>query len=243
MEFKSAIKRVENDIVFIGDYLEIYVPDNFFAENVHLAEDRGTYISTIGLLYCRVFDKNDNPGKLEILNLPTNITLYKSDIEEKILTLDDEPEKYRVCKYFKGSRIMPIDIIQQSDSVESFFNLVLRGKVPKNIPYDKILGVWLKNLRINGVSLGIPTSVLEIIIREVYRDRKTSEPFARSYGKNPNIDLKSYMCVNMRTICAMNSTYAALTFEDFVRMVTTSLNRTAEGKPEVISPLERVIKM
>lgn len=243
MDFKSSIKRVDTDIVFIGDYLEIYIPTDFFQIDVHLAEDMGTYISSIGLLYCRVFDKDDKPGKLEILNLPTTITFYITDSETRKINLDGEEESYKVCKYFKGSKIMPAEIIQQSTAVELFFNLVLRGKVPKNIPYDRVLEVWMKNLRMNGANLGVPTSVLEIILREVYRDRKTSEPFARAYGKNPNIDLKSCITANMRTICAMNSTYAALTFEDFVGMVTTSLNRTAEGKSENISPLERVIKM
>jgi hypothetical protein len=48
---------------------------------------------------------------------------------------------------------------------------------------------------------------------------------------------------SIRQICQYASTFTALWFEDFDAMVTTSLNRTRENKPEANSPLEKIIKM
>ena len=54
--------------------------------------------------------------------------------------------------------------------------------------------------------------------------------------------MTDYATSNMREICAQNSTFAAITYEDMDSMLITSLNRSKLKKAQVESPLERIIK-
>ena len=132
--------------------------------------------------------------------------------------------------------------LSSTEDVKTFVNLMCQGKI-RNIPYDKILAVWQKNLELNGVKLGVPSSILEIIISEIYRNADNpNEKYSRYVDKNPK-DNYGYRASNIREICSRNSTFTALTFEDFDMMVTSSLNMNKYNKKQVASPIEQVIKM
>lgn len=243
MNIKGSLKVKDEFIMLTAPYMEVYIPADFFDSG--LAQNMGSSITTLGLLNARVFSDPNNPGELEILNLPTKIVLYPSDMETKKLKLSNDlpEESYLVCKFYKDMPFMRKELVKASDNAELFFNLLIRGKLPRNIPYEKVLTVWRKNLELNGVDFKVPSSILELIIREVYRDPKTGEPYGKSRGNIPKSQWGPYITANMRNICAKNSTFAAITFEDFDAMVTTSLNRKKQGKNQNISPIEKIIKM
>ena len=52
-----------------------------------------------------------------------------------------------------------------------------------------------------------------------------------------------YLPSNVREICARNSTFAALTFEDFDAMLTASVNINNYKRAETVSPIEKIIKI
>lgn len=243
MNIKSSLIKKDEFLVLTAPYMEVYIPTEFF--DTGLAVNSGSFISTLGLLNARVFADGDSPGFLEILNLPTKITLYPNDMETKKLKLSPvlPEESYLVCKFYKNMPFMRKELVKSSDNAELFLNLLIRGKLPRNIPYEKILTIWRKNLDLNGINFKVPSSILELIIREVYRDPKTGEPYGKERGKKPIHEWGRYTTANMRNICAKNSTFAAITFEDFDAMVTTSLNRKKQGKNQNISPIEKIIKM
>ncbi len=232
-------------IVFNGDYLEMYIPVYYFESN--LAENSGNAIRVFGLFNVRVFI-NDKPLKVETLNIPSMIYIYPSDIEKRTMQLIEgeygEPEQYIVAKFYKGNRIMVNSIAQDASNVELFLNIIFNSKLPKTLSYHDMLNVWLKNLQLNNVKLGVPSAPLEIIIREICRNKnKPEEPFSKVVGKNPNVSEYSYRTANIREICARNSTFAALTFEDMDAMITSSLNINRYKKEETVSPIEKIIKM
>lgn len=243
MNIKSSLIKKDEFLMLSAPYMEVYIPTDFFDSN--LAVNSGSFITTLGLLNARVFDSMDSPGFLELLNLPTKITLYPTDMETKKLKLSPilPEENYLVCKFYKNMPFMRKDLVKSSDNAELFLELLLRGKLPKNIPYEKVLTVWRKNLDLNGINFKVPSSILELIIREVYRDPKTGEPYGKERGNKDIYEWGHYNTANMRNICAKNSTFAAITFEDFDAMVTTSLNRKKQGKSQNISPIEKIIKM
>lgn len=240
------IKTSGEDYVFTGNYMEAYIPEFYFEGS--LAENYGSSIKVFGLFTIRTFDKNGKPLALETFNVPTMIHMYPSEVETSDLQLDTdedyEVERYRVAKFFEGDVITHVNIPQDSSNVELFLKVLTGGKVPKTIPYGKILEVWQKNLEINGVRLGVTSTVLEVIISEIYRDKKKPEQtFAKVIGKNPKMSQLAYRTANIREICARNSTFAALTFEDIDQMITSSLNINKYGKKESQSPIEKIIKM
>jgi predicted RNA-binding protein with PUA domain len=243
---KDLISDDGKNIIFNGNYMEIYIPKIYF-ENNKLAENSGSSIRVFGLLNARAFTDKNVPMKLETINIPTMITIYPNDIETKDLTLMDdgsEPESFCIAKFYKGNLIMKNKIPQDAGNVELFLDILFRGKIPKTIPYSQVLKIWQKNLEINGVKLGVTSTILEIIISEIYRDaKKPEQTFAKVIGKNPSTSEFDYKTANIREICARNSTFAALTFEDMDSMITSALNINKYNKQETESPIEKIIKM
>jgi hypothetical protein len=242
---KYLLNDGEN-IIFVGHYMEAYIPEFYFEGK--LAEDYGSSINVFGLFNVRMFDENGRSEKLETFNLPSMINIYPSETETKELQLipgdDGVLDRYRVAKFFKGNKVMANSFPQDASNVELFINLLFRGKVPPTIPYDQIVKIWQKNLEINNVKLGVTSTVLEIIVSEIYRNKKKpEETFAKVVGKDPKVSQYAYKAANIREICARNSTFAALTFEDIDSMITTSLNINKYNKEESESPIEKIIKM
>jgi len=242
---QTFLKDDGENIVFIGHYMEIYIPETYFLTK--LAEIEGTLVKTFGLLPCVVKDKNDKIILSETINIPTTIILHFKDIYRTKINLQlnngDEPESYRVLKFYKDDILMSNVVQKDSTNAELFINLMCQGKI-KNVPYDKILSIWQKNLELNDVNLGVPSVILELIISEIYRNPKNpNEKFSKLINKNPKESRLNYRASNIREICSRNSTFAALTFEDFDAMMTASLNMNKYNKVQVESPIEKVIKM
>jgi hypothetical protein len=242
---KDLLKDDGEYIVFNGFYMECYIPSFYF--DTKLGEEYGSELRIFGIFNARAFTEKMKPMTLETINFPSIITIYPSEIDTKSLTLlegDDEPEEYVVAKFHKGSRLMKNAIPQDSTNVEMFINLLIKGKLPRTIPYSKLLSIWLANLTNNNVKLGVASSVLECMIAEFYRDRKNPMiKFAKTIGKKPDTDEYMYRPVNIRELCARNSTFAALTFEDMDAMLTSSINIKKLNKEEIDSPLEKILKM
>lgn len=242
----NFLKDDGENIVFTGHYMEIYVPESYFKTKLAIIE--GSLLRTFGLLPCAVFDNKDKKLFQEFLNLPTMITLHFNDIYTNKLNLypsreNSEIETYRILKFFKNDIIMSNVVQRDSSNAELFVNEMCSGRI-RGIPYHKILEVWQKNLELNDTKLGVPSSILEIIISEIYRNPKNpNEKFAKYVQANPKQDDSYYRASNIREICSRNSTFAAITFEDFDMMLTASLNMNKYDKKQVESPIEKVIKM
>jgi len=234
-----------NNIVFTGHHMKVYVPESYFG--IKLAEIEGSLLKVFGLLEYKVYDEKDRMIRQSTMNLPTMIVLHFNDIETTKETLyaveGAEPEVYRTLTYYKNDIIMSNVIQKDSSNVELFVNLMTAGRI-KNVPYNKILNIWQRNLELNGIDLGVPSSILEVIISEIYRNPKNpNEKFCKFITKNPKESQYYYRASNIREICSRNSTFSALTFEDFDSMLTASLNMNKYNKKQVESPIEKVIKM
>lgn len=237
------LRVVGDDIIFDGHYLECYIPEYFMDGS--FAEQIGNTLKVFGLFSIRTFDGKGNPGKLETFALPLFISLFAVDIEKRQVALlpDREPETYYVAKFFRGNKLMSKYVMPDSTNVEIFLNMMLRGKVPNTIPYDKIIEIWHNNLKLNNVHIGTTSCILEIIVSEIYRDRKNPDKkFAEVIGKDPKTSVYAYKTANIREICARKSTFTAISFEDMDSMITTSLNM-GDGKEQTTSPIEKIIKM
>lgn len=239
--FVQQIQVNGDDIVFNGDYLECYIPEYYMDTNY--AEQIGNTLKIFGVFSLRTFTKG-KPNKLETLSLPMFINLSVSDIEKKELTLipGREPEVFYVAKFFKGNKLMSKYIMPDSSNVEIFLNMMLRGKVPNTIPYDKIIQIWHSNLKLNNVNIGTTSTILEIIISKIYRDKNNPDKNFASVAGKGEVSQYDYKTANIREICARESTFTAITFEDMDSMLTTSLN-TRDKSQQIVSPIEKIIKM
>jgi hypothetical protein len=238
---KEFLRKENDKIVCSGDLLEIYIPESYFDTNV--ARFIGAEIHTMGLLYTRGY-KGDKLLFTELMNLPSEIVLSPGSIKNLDVNLTgyDADTKYRVISFYKNMPVMQAYCMKNSDYVQSFVNMVLAGKI-NNVPYSKLINVWLKNMSINGIGLGVPATSLEIILSELYTPIDNPDiTYGVAKNNNPSLNDLAYKTRNIREICSRSSTFAALTFEDFDTMMAASLNRNRENKPQEESPLEKVIK-
>jgi len=243
-KLSSFIKEDKGYIVSNTYLIEIYIPESYF--EINLSQLIGTHIDTIGLLNVRVFDEKEKMLVDEVLNLPTNITLFPSNIVTKDINMlgnqYDEVQRYKVAQFYKGDKIMVSNISQNAGNVSNFLNMVLSKKIIKSVSYDDLLTVWLNNLDINGLSLNVPPVVLEFVLAEMNRG-PDGDKFSKSVAKNPNISRYAYTPANITEVCARNSTFAAITYRDMDAMITASLNMKNYNKKQVDSPIEKIIKM
>ena len=234
-----------NFIYLKQPYCEFYIPQSFFKSSAGFAEDRGEIIRGIGLLDVGIF-KDGKLIEMKTLNIPTWIEMYVHESEDRNVQLPGS-EGLTPCKvliYYQGSKVMAAKIIEDSSNAELYLSLICGGKVPTSVPYGKAAQLWRKNQRMNGVHLGVPAVIEEMILAVAYRDKANlGQKFCKVIGQKKNVSEYDYSMASIRQICQYASTFTALWFEDFDSMVTTSLNRTREKKPEANSPLEKIIKM
>ena len=238
--------RSDGDVIYLkAPYCEFYIPEDFFKDNMRFAEDLGSMIKCIGLFDAGFF-KDGKLVETRTINLPTWIELYVPDSETRMVQLphSDKMEQCRVILYYEGQKVMNSSIIQDSDNARLYLDLICKGKIPHSVPYGKAEQIWRKNQSMNGVHLGVPAMIEELILSVAYRDKTNPAfKFCTRAGKDLSLSDYDYTMASIRQICQYASTFTALWFEDFDSMVTTSLNRTAQNKHESQSPLEAIIKM
>ena len=233
-------------IIFTGKYMEVYIPEFYF--NKKAAEIIGNHFKTIGILNFRTFndDSGTKPNPLKIINIPTEIYTYPSggfDVKELEL-VEGYPTKYTILKYYNGDRFCHAKLPQSVAAFNMVLNIVLAGKLPPTIPYDKVFDIWNTSFLINGAVMSdIPDVTKEIVIAQIYRDKtNTSRTFAQALGKNPRLKMTDYMTVNPRELTISQSNFTGLMFEDIEQMLVGGINNTINNKDELVSPLEKVMK-
>lgn len=231
--------------IFVDDeYMELYIPLYFFDQNRRYAVDFSTTIETLGLISCGLFKKGELTS-IELFKHPYNITLYVYDSELRTVNIPgngDTPCK--VLKYTKGAIMMDAVIIQDAQSSLSYLFCQTEAMIPKSVPYDKLAKSWQRNKAINKVSFGVRNEVEEMVIAaECKLEGNMNKRFAEVYGSDLSVSPYAYKPVTSRQVCQYSSTFAGITFEDMDSMITTSINRAREKRPEEYTPIEAVIKM
>ena len=241
---KANVIVVDQHIVLNCPYAEFYVPRQYTEKE--LAVDCGESFQAFGVMYLRTFSTMDKPNELEILKIPNMLSFFPAEKENRKMTIGNDTEAdYIVLKFFKGNNLFPSAIRCDNAAPENFLNMVLGGQIPKNIPYDKTLDLFLKVFEQNKVGLPAPAIMLEMIISEVYRYAgDNSLKYGQFLAKNfdPKKKQLDYSLANVRTICKNNSSFAGISFENMDEMITSAINNKKYNRTETKTPLEDVIK-
>ena len=241
---KANVIKKDGMIVLNCPYAEFYVPKQYIEKE--LAVDCGESFQAFGLMYLRTFTALDKPNELEILKIPNILNFFPSEKENRKMTIGgDYEDDYIVLKFYKGNNIFPSAVRCDNASPENFLNMLLGGQIPKNIPYDKMLEIFLKVFEQNKIGLPAPAIMLEMIISEVYRyagdnSLKYGQFLAKKF--DPNKKQLEYSLANVRTICKNNSSFAGISFENMDEMITSAINNKMYNRTETKTPLEDVIK-
>lgn len=239
------LKNKDNKGFLESGRLEILLPDSYFEHK--LSSIHGEFVESLGFAIYRFYEKpsSDKPTKIGVLNVPTKIVLYPTDIlQNQTIQVHktSDPISYTVLTFEAGTPVLLLNTIHDLSNVDLFMGALFGGHIDTNIPYDLLAPAWIQNLLLNDEDLGINFTIMSVIVSELCRYKKDkSKKFAEVIAKDPSIPMTDYTFVNFREICANSSVLAALAFEDMNSMLDSALNMTREEKEQSISPLEQML--
>lgn len=238
----------KNDMVVLDKgRLELFVDQKYI--NGSMGTLSGSTLTTWGLLPYRLYKSIDDTtpcetGRYNTLDIPSMIEFHPTKIDMDVsvkIYPDSQEKKYTIMTFDAGTEMWPRYSIQSLMNSQMFVNAILDGQLDNNIPYTMLVPSWVKNLKLNGQSAGVPVSIIEVIIRALCRDKKTGKPFSEVIGNDPKHSLVGYTFMNVRE-ASTASIFGALSFEDQNTMLDVAINMTMQDKEQKISPLEKVIK-
>lgn len=242
--------KIKDGIIYLDEgKLEIFTPQKYLGRyNIILGSSMKVFGLVVYKFYRNVSDKK--PVEVGVLNSPSTIPFYPVDIKHNVFDTiwdgkyDDLNEnEYTMLTFEAGSKFTDQYIVQSLDNVVTMTDLVLNGNLDNNIPYPLLTPAWIKNMVMNNKSLRVPSMTLNMVVSELCRSKRNQDvKFANVIGKNPKISPVSYIFTNIRNVCAANSVFSALTFEDMNAMLDASLNTTSTGREQKISPMEQVTR-
>lgn len=243
----SYLKKVDKSVIFEGEYMEIYIPKTNFDQNISYL--KGENIETLGIFNFLVYSGgNRDPKKAELrsLTLPFKIQFqFRKFYDTKIkLSSEIEEDNYRVFVLEKGDLFcIKTEHAKNSANSKDLIFMIHGGHLPSSVKYDKVLNCYLGTTLLNGVDLKIPLLIYELILAELCRYKEDINiPFRIAINENNKLTQYDYTSISIKKLPSLNSTFAALTFEDINNAVITSIKKTKNGEEEKDSPVEKILK-
>jgi hypothetical protein len=229
----------EGGKIHCNDYMEIYIPMEYFANGV--AINKGSVIETLGLVYIRAFN-NGVEGPIQLLNLPTDVNFMVYEFKQETININNTPLDVMTLQYLKGAYVLHQTVPKGRDIANAFLDMMLAGKLPRTLEYTKVIDIWWRNLEISGISYKVPSKIFEMIIATIYRNpNNMKERYGQLYGNETNPDGYNYVTGNVRSVVKDLSTFSGMVFEDIGNMISNGINNSIENIDEPISPLEKII--
>lgn len=242
----SFIRKVGNSVVFNedGEFL-LYVPDAYFTDTKFpLASITGQYVNLIGVCDWALVTPNGKVSDAKRFYFPNMFMCKPNSIENvKSLSLNNlRAIDYKILHFKRGDEIIcNVNIPKTMEPVETLFKAMLinSGKLPPDIPYDKMHDYLVDSIRISGNDYGISPQLFGIVVSESCRNaRNVSEPFRYTTMKN----MYDYKQVPMNTIAKNVSPFVAFTSENFDESIMAAQLLSEDPSTDKIeSPLEKLL--
>lgn len=225
--------------IFCNEYIELYVPMDFFESGV--AQNRGLFIESLGLLYIQSFKDGKGEG-IKLLNIPTVMEFMLYESHPDTIRIQNKDLECLALSYPKDSYIVHQTLPKGREVANQFLDMILAGKLPKTLNYKQVIDIWWTNLEISGISYKVPSKIFEMIIATTYRNpHNVKERYGQLYGRQQNPSGYDYVTENVRSVVKDLSTFSGMIFEDIGAMISNGINNSIEGVEEPVSPLEKII--
>lgn len=241
------LKQVDKSVVFDGEYMEIYIPKKSLDQKI--AYLKGENIETLGVFNFLVYSGgNRDPKKAELrtLTLPFKIQFeFRRFFDTRIkLSSEIEENDYRVFVLEKGDLFcVKTEHAKSSANSKELIFMIHGGHLPSSVKYDKVLDCYLGTTLLNGVDLKIPLLIYEIILAELCRYKEDlGVPFRIAINQNNKLTQYDYTSISIKKLPSLNSTFAAITFEDINNAIISSIKKNKNNEEEKVSPIEKVLK-
>ena len=227
----------DDKVIFDGDgELIYYVPEKYFTTKNAVIE--GEHIVLMGEFNYDVFSKSGKSRGLKIFNYPSMFMCKPNRItkEEMQLKGTRSVSQYRLLHFSKGDELVcSIRIPKSIKNAEKFIDILLRGNLQENIPYDTIHELLPQNAEINGFKYNMTNQMYGFLISELCRSKDDPTiPFRNTDMRSP-ID---YQMVSINQLPKYISPYTAITSENADEAIAAAILNKNTHKT---SPLEKVM--
>lgn len=238
---KGLAKSVNGQILYNGIKMEMFVPDDFFKNG--LAEEIGTNYYVFGnlrTLHYTTKDTDREHAEQAFLYYPLKFYTSPDEVAQEKIDFGNGLEKYYVFTYYKNGVIFTTDeMIKDANNAQYFVTLLMDGKLDM-IRYDKIAKMLQLCKYYNSINFEVPAIYEEVIISDYYRDPDDISKPARFRASETDKKMFYARGITQREKVAFSSTFAGVTFEDMISMLTMADNAKRDNREEVISDVEKV---
>ena len=223
METKIAkyfeLNEKDNCVYFIGDKLDIYVPEQYINDKKAIVTDKVQAFGCMDLLI--------NESIWGGIHLPSLITFTPVKMNKE--TMDDR--SYLVCTIYKGGKFLEsLDLVQDNMApYYIFLNFISYGRTAKYITYDNSPHLFDDCKEVTGKGVPVDKALWEIIMAYLYRD---PDKIMTQYRHSPMIK-KPWFCKLKDVSHAMNSTHTRLFGSYSNEGLNSSLLNTEEESHEI----------
>lgn len=234
-----GVLYAENGKIFTREYLEVYIPKDYFDSGI--ATNHGATVETFGIGSCRIF-KGDEPGEMQLFDVPVNTELTVYNTRNDTIQIKDRMIDVLCLEYLPKSEVMHQSLPKGREVSNAFLSAVLAGKLPSSINYADTINMWWENLEIAGISYKVPATIYEMILASTYRNpNNPKERYGQLYGRQDNPTGYDYETANVRNVVKQLSTFSGMVFEDMGSMVSSGILNAENNVEEPVSPLEKII--
>lgn len=242
----SFLRLKDNALYYNGPGEFVFlVPEIYFDRKHAIIE--GEYVNLIGILNYAILKKNSDTiiDNLREFKFETVFLTRPGRIEKvrNLKLVDSKPgEDYRILHYTDNGSdqiVVSIEVVQDITNVEEFMQIFVKtGKIPANIPYDKLHEYFLDNIKLNGGNYKINAQKFGIIVSKLCRDPSDiNRPYRLS--KAINKSMVDYVTISIKDISKIVSPFTSVVSQNWDEaVVSASIIDPDEIKD---TPMERIM--
>lgn len=222
-----------------GFKIKFFIPEKYFESKY--AVQTGSHFDIIGIFLYNVY-KDDKPEFKEhkLFYYPTIFTSKPTDINKVNKNDIYHDDTYRELIFDENSEVISsIYCIQYATTAEAVLKMLIRGRIPKIIPYEKLHNVINDSAKLNGISFSNIAGIEGVIISESCRSRNDiTKPFIIEYTENKSVKNTDYTILNIDMIPKFVSPYSAMLSYDKTIAIASAME--ANELPDSVA-LEKIL--
>lgn len=231
----------KNSTLFLkkGYTVKYYIPEKYFDSN---CMQDGSYFNLIGIFLYDVFKDGKSVFKEpKLFYYPTLFTIKPSYIKKVNDTklYGDDTYREAVFETEDSEPVSSIHTIKEATTAENVLKMLLYGRIPKIIPYEKLHNIINDSALLNGISFNNIAGLEGLIVSELCRDKNDiSKQFIKTYNENKSTKNTDYTILNIDSIPKYVSPYSSLVSYDKTIAVAAALEA---NKITNASALEKIL--
>ena len=215
-------------VVKPSKYVEVRITDDYFENRI--SEIVGDCVETFGFLDILAWDEYDEHLKdSDAVKIAMRMPVVF--ITKPTRIVHDSKNSLTILEYHGGDLLITTLLIPKNSSVVArYVDLVLRGKIPDDIPYDQIVNYLEKCTIINGVDMKVNSIFLDLMVMMVSRDpNNLARQFREAIKDNPKMSMLSRKLVNMDIVPSITSQFSAISSGNPKYGITSSIGAVNSG--------------